>query len=63
MRMMRRAPSTAAAARGERLDLDPLAALRRVDHLPVPDVEADVPEAVEEDEVARLQVRGSTGVP
>ena len=46
----------AAAPRCEALDRDPLAALRRMDHPAVTDVEADVAEPVEEDEVAGLQV-------
>src|SRR6188472_1048884 len=39
-------------ARPKRLDLDVPARLRRVDHPAVADVEADVPQAAEEDEVA-----------
>ena len=46
-----------AAALAERLDLDPLTGLRRVDHPALADVDADVAETVEEDEVARPEVR------
>ena len=46
----------APCARRERLDLDASARLRRVDHAPVADVEADVAEPPEEDEVAGPQV-------
>src|SRR5436190_22896005 len=40
---------------GERRDLHPGAAVRRVNEAPVADVHPDVPESAEEDEVARLQ--------
>src|SRR5712692_803446 len=40
---------------GQRVDLDPRAAVRSVDEAAVPDVHADVAETVEEDEVAGPQ--------
>src|SRR4029453_6193288 len=46
---------------GDAGDLDHIAGVRRVDELPATDVDADVPEPVEEDEVASLEVAARYG--
>ena len=50
-------PGTRVPGVGEARDLDDVARVRRVDELAAADVDADVAEPVEEDEVARLELR------